>query len=96
MAANVWAIVVEGLVPSDRLEPALALAADPLQRLQQAIGAIDPLEIAGHLLAQETPREAMVGVTAQVDRHAVLDRHEHAARVGAIERADVLDDGQPR
>ena len=37
---------------------------------------------------------AMVGIAPQLDRHAVLDRHEHAARVGAIERADVLDDGQ--
>ena len=85
---------VERLVPADRLEPPFPLAADPLHRLEQAIGAVDPLEKPSHLLAQEPSREAMVGIAPQLDRHAVLDRHAHAARVGAIERADVLDDGQ--
>ena len=94
MAANRWAISARASFPRDRLEPALALAADSSQRLEQAIGAIDPLEVAGHLLAEETAREAMIGVAAKVDRHAVLDGHEHAARVGAVERADGFDDGQ--
>ena len=40
--------------------------------------------------------KAMVGIAAQLDRHAVFDRHVHAARVGAIERADVFDDSQRR
>ena len=79
------------VIGSNRPSP---LRPDPLHRLEQAIGAIDPLEVPGHLLAKKPAREAMIGVAAQLDRHAVLDRHQHAARVGAVERADVLDHGQ--
>ena len=85
---------VQGLVPSDRLESALPLASDSLQRPKQPVGAVDPIQKTGHLLAEKPLREPMIGIAPQLDRHAILDRHQHAARVGAIERADVLDDGQ--
>ena len=66
-----------------------------LQRLEQAVGAVDSFQVAGHLLAEKPARERMIGVAAKLDRHAVLDRHQHAARVGAVERADAFDHGQP-
>ena len=86
---------VEGLVPGDPLEPALRLSC-PTRFIgwSKPIGAVDPVEEPGHLLAEEPAREGVIGVAPQLDRHAVADRHEHAARVGAIERADVLDHGQ--
>ena len=85
--------VVERLVPGDPLESALALAPDPFHRVEQPVRAVDPLQESGHLLAEEPAREGMIGVAPQLDRDAVLDRDEHAARVGAVERADVLDHG---
>jgi hypothetical protein len=33
----------------------------------------------------------MIGVAAKLDGDAVLDCHEHAASVGAVERADGFD-----
>jgi hypothetical protein len=36
----------------------------------------------------------MIRVAAQVDRHAVLDRYEHAACVGAVERTNAFDNTQ--
>jgi hypothetical protein len=36
----------------------------------------------------------MFGIAPQLDRHPVSNRDQHAARVGAIERADVLDHRQ--
>ena len=63
----------ERLVPRDALEAALALAAHAPQRVQQAFGAVDALEVAVHLRAQEALREAVLGVAAERDRAAVLD-----------------------
>ena len=85
----------ESIVPGDRLESALALAANASKRREQPIGAVDALEVAGHFLAQETAREAVIGIAAKLDCHAVLDGDQHAAGVGAVEGADVLEDGQP-
>ena len=64
------------------------------ERVEQAIRAIDPLQVPGHLLAQKPTREAMIGVAPKLDRHAILDCHQHAAGIGAVERADAFDQGQ--
>ena len=82
---------VEGLVPRDPLEPSFPLHPHPLHRVKQTFGAIDPIEEPRHLLAEEAPGERVIGIAPQADGHAVLDRHEHAARIRAIERADVLE-----
>ena len=78
-------------IRSNRPSPLLP---DPLHRVEQPIRAVDPLEVSGHLLAEEPAREGMIGVAPQLDRDAVLDRDQHAARIGAVERADVLDHGR--
>ena len=85
---------VDRLVPRDGLELALALGPDPLHRRHQPVGAVDPIEVAGHLLAEEPAREGVFGIALQLDGHAVPDGHPHAAGVGAVERADVLEDGR--
>src|SRR5262249_35126023 len=82
---------VDGVIPGDALESSFALLADPFQRVEQSIDAVDPVKISGHLLAEESAREGMVGVASQLHGDAAPDCHEHAARVGAVERADVLD-----
>ena len=70
----------ERLVPRDALEAPLALAAHAPQRVQQAVGAVDALEVAVHLGAEEALREAVVGVAAERDRAAVLDLHRSSRR----------------
>src|SRR5262249_47675136 len=77
-----------GIVPRDSLEAALAFCAGALHRIFQPVGMIDAIEIARYLLAQKAAREGMIPVAAQVDRLAVLHLHDHAARVGAVMRAD--------
>ena len=72
MAANRSAIVSSAssqVIGSNRPSP---FAADPLQRPEQPIGAVDPVEEPRHLLAEKPPREPMVGIAPQLDRHAVL------------------------
>ncbi len=81
---------VEGLVPRDALEAPPALAPHALLRVQQALGAVDALQVAVDLGAQEALGEAVLRVAAQLDRAAVLDRHRHHARVGAVVGADDL------
>ena len=81
---------VEGLVPGDALEPALALRPHAAQRVEDAIGAVDALQVLVDLRAQEALREAMVGVAADADRAAVLDVDRHHAGVRAVVRADDL------
>ena len=66
--ANRSAIVAERLVPGDPLEPPLPLRPDPPQRVHEPVGAVDAVEVAGHLLAEEPPRERVLRVAAQVDR----------------------------
>ena len=80
----------ERLVPRDRLESPLPLAADAEERRLEAGRAVDPVEVAGHLPAEEAAGERVVLVAPEVDRHAVADRHPHRAGVGAVQRADRL------
>ena len=59
-------------------------------RVQDALGAVDALEVLVHLGAEEALREAVVGVAADRHRAAVLDLDRHHAGVGAVVRADDL------
>src|SRR5262249_42569697 len=82
---------VDGLVPGDALESSFPFLTDPRHRVEEAIRAVDPLQVSGHLLAEESSPEGMIRVAPQFHGHSVADRDEHAARVRAIERADILD-----
>src|SRR5205085_51825 len=53
-----------------------------------AVGVVDPLEVAGYLLAEEAVSERMIGIAAELDGPAVGDRDGHAAGVGAVVGAD--------
>ncbi len=66
--------LVEGLLPGDALETALALPAHALQGVQDALGAVDPLQVAVHLGAEEAPGEGVLGVPPEGHRPALPRR----------------------
>jgi hypothetical protein len=49
---------------------------------------INALQVAGHLLTEETARERLVRGPTKLDGPTVLDRDDECASVGAIVRAD--------
>ncbi len=83
---------VESLVPGDALEPPLSLAPDALHRVEEAIGAVDALEVVVHLGAEKALREPVIGIPSEVHGSVALHRHGHHARVGTIVGADDLVD----
>ena len=52
--------------------------------MMDPVGVIDPVEKVVDLGAKLTPRIRVVGVAAQLDRHAVIDRCHPAARIRAV------------
>ena len=84
---------VERLVPADLLERALALGADPAQRVGHAPGPVDRVEVAVDLRAERPVREGVRAVAAQPDGAPVLDLDQPRARVRAIQRAGSAHDG---
>ena len=72
------------VVPRDPFEPTLALRADPDERVQDAVGAVDAVEEAVDLRAQLTPRVRMGRVATELDGNPVVDGRHPAARVGAV------------
>ena len=86
----------ERLVPADRLEaaPPRPLGPDPPEGSEQAIGAGHPIEVSGHLPAEEAAGERVLADPAQRHRRAVADGDRHLAGVRAVQRAGALDDPQ--
>ena len=85
--------LVERLVPRDRAR-SCPLPLGPTRRsgVQQPVGVIRALEVAGDLRAEEAARERMVRIAGDADRAAVLDRDEHRAGVGAVVRTGAAHD----
>ena len=78
---------LDRLVPADALETALALRADAAQRVSDAVGVVQRVEVAVDLGAQCTVREGVRAITAQTDGAPVLDLDEPRASVRAVQRA---------
>jgi hypothetical protein len=76
--------LAQRLVPADALELAGALAAGPLQRMEHAIGAVDPVLIVVDLDAQPAARERMVGVAAHLDGFAIAHGRDHGTRIRTV------------
>ena len=75
----------------------LGRARFPLQRIENAVRRVDTIQILGHLAAQESPRHRLPGIALDLDRAALrVHRHQHRARVGAIVRADGVNDTELR
>ena len=60
----------DGVGPGDALELPVPLLAGAAQGVEQTLGVVDAIEIAGDLLAQEAAREGMVAVAAELDGSA--------------------------
>jgi len=58
--------------------------------VKEPVRAIDPVEVSGHLLAEEPPGERVVGIPPEIHGDPAFDRHPHRASVGAVERTDSL------
>jgi hypothetical protein len=83
--------LAERVVPADALEAALALGTDAPERIQQAIGVGRVLEVAVDLDAESAAGKRVIGVAAQLGRHAVPHRRHPTAGVGTVERAGAED-----
>src|SRR5262245_22436760 len=59
--------------------------------MKEPIGAITSVQNPRHLLAKKSPRERVLSISPEVDGHAVLNHHPHAACVGTIEWTNVLE-----
>ena len=84
---------VEGLVPADAFEFALALAAHAAHRIQHAVRVIGAVDIARHLGAQHPGRGRMLRIALHFCRHAVFDFDEDGTGVGTIVGAGRTDVG---
>ena len=80
------------VVPRDLLEPALALRADPAQRVEEAVGAVHAVDEAVDLGAQLAVAVRVVGPAADLDGDAVAHGHVPAAGVGAVVVARAVHD----
>ena len=82
---------VEGLVPAHAAKAALALRPFAHQRMQDSLVGVDPVEVVGHLPAQEAHGDRMVGIAGDPGCPAVLHRHVHGAGVGTVVGAGCAD-----
>jgi len=64
----------------------------PLQRVQHAVGMIDPFEVVIHLRAERAAGERMVGIAVQAFGGTVLDLDDPMAGVRTIVAACAAND----
>ncbi len=79
---------LDRLIPADAAEFAMPLGSAADHRILQPARMVNSFQVARHFLAEESIRERMVRVAAQPGCPPILHRHEHAARVGTVVRAD--------
>ena len=84
---------VDGFRPSDRFQLATSFRARATQGCRQTFRMVNPVEIVGDLLAQESIGERIRGIPLQTNRAARrrIDGDNPTARVGAIVRASSFD-----
>ncbi len=91
VTANLLCDQVERLVPADALPAGIGAAVDPAQKMELALGAVDPLREAIGLPAQIALGELVVRVAFQLHHAAVLHVGDDPAAVGAVEGARGVD-----
>src|SRR5262245_16255498 len=80
---------IEGLVPRNSLELAVAFPAGSLHRIEKPIGVIGALLVMRDLYAQAAVRKGIRGITLDSDGASILvNLNQHGAGVGTIMRAD--------
>src|SRR5262245_64795567 len=84
--------LADRLVPGDALELPAALRADPLHRVQQAIGVVVMLGEVLELHAEPAARHRMVRIAGDLHQLAVLDVVEKGTGVWAVLGTGAFDD----
>ena len=83
---------IEGFVPGDGGEIAFAFGAGAAEGVEQTVGGVFVIEVAGYFAAEEAAGDGVVGVAAETAAVILLvDIDEERAGVGAIEGADGVD-----
>jgi hypothetical protein len=82
---------VEGLVPADPLPVPVGTAVLALERVELALGAVDPLREAIGLPAEVALCELVIGMALELHHPAVLHVGDDPAAVRAVERARGVD-----
>src|SRR5262249_15520707 len=85
--------LVQRLVPGDSLPPSGTFRPDAAQRVQEAVGVVDVIEVRPHLGAQPAAGDGVVGVAGEADGAAVLHLGDDAAGVGAVVWAGAAEAG---
>ncbi len=95
---------IECFVPGDALKGFLLLpsrqrtfgnAGLALERINEALGRVDPVEILGNFAAEKALGNRMRRVACHLDGAPLfVHRYQHGARVGAVVRADRVDDAK--
>jgi len=83
--------LVKRLVPGDLLPPVLAPLPLPLQRMQELLGAVEPLDVMGHPVGTAVVRGRVVLVAAEAGQSALLHRGDQPALVDAARRGPADD-----
>src|SRR4029450_6521388 len=84
--------LVERDIPRDPLEATAPFGSGSPLGMQDAIWAVDAVDVVVDLHAEPAPCEGIVGVATALDGAPVLDREERRAGIGAIVRAGAPDD----
>jgi hypothetical protein len=84
--------LVERDIPRDPLEATAPFGSGSPLGMQDAIWAVDAVDVVVDLHAEPAPCEGIVGVATDLDGAPVLDREERRAGIGAIVRAGAPDD----
>ena len=96
---------IQRFVPGDALKRFVFAAAleGPLatpgfrrERIENAIGRVHAIEIFGHLAAKKALRHRMRRIALQLDRAALIHRHQNRAAVRAVVRAHRVHDAEWR
>ena len=74
----------ESFVPGDAGELAGALSTGPLHGVEQALGVVLAIEVAGDFAAKEATGDGMGRVPFEADGLSVFDVDEHGTGIGAI------------
>src|ERR1035438_8710042 len=93
-AAQTGRYLVEGFVPANALESAIAVCAfrgrSP-HGIEDPVGRIDTVKIFRNFRTQKTARDGMFGIALDPGGASVLHRNEHGASVGTIARSGSVD-----
>ena len=79
--------LIESLVPGDPLPPVFPALADPLERIHELLGAVEPLDVVGHPVGAAAVGRGVLGVAAQTHQFPILHCGDEPALVHTAGRS---------